>query len=130
MCFKTGKPATVINNCNTSFRNHSEIIPNCAIILSMETPYISGLDTIELGNLAKQWFKWDKLFEIAKKDDSVKEYKLSDEAIHSVIYSLEDEILNSFREYADQLEESRKEVEAFLKGASWALGHKNEPEEF
>lgn len=95
----------------------------------METPlYISGLDSTELSNLAKQWFKWDGLFNIAKNSESVKKYKLSDEAISAVIYSIEDELVESLVEYSNQLEESRKEVDSFMKGASWALDHKKTEE--
>lgn len=108
-----------------SFRNHSEN----AIIFNMETPiYISGLDSTELSNLLKRWFKWDGLFNIAKNSESVKEHKLSDEAISAVIYSIEDELVESLVEYANQLEESRKEVDSFMRGASWALDHKKDEE--
>ena len=127
VCFKQGGLRLLI----TILTHLSEIVPNHAIILNMETPiYISGLDSTELSNLFKHWFKWDRLKEIIKTNEEVKALGLTDEAISTIVYAIEDEIRQSLIEYANQLEESRKELDAFFKGASWVLGHKNEPEEF
>ncbi|MCH2079587.1 hypothetical protein [Prochlorococcus sp. ALOHA_ZT_50] len=62
----------------------------------IKKPYISGLDDNNLSNLLRSWFKHERLTSVSEEDQKI--------------------IREELQEYANQLDESRMEVDNFMDG--------------
>jgi hypothetical protein len=109
----------------------------CSVTGSIEAPYPSGYDDCDHSNLMKTWFKHDGLLEEFKRsykgaekekpewcgdeETPVANYEVSELQASIVISHLEKKIRRELWEFAEQLEESRKEVTAFIEGMEYVI---------
>ncbi len=93
----------------------------------MSIPYIDGLDSLELSNTLREWFKYDglssKVLSIISKNRDKDDYlegseipSLSESQIHRVLNIVENELREVLLPYAHDLEKSRDEVAAYIEG--------------
>lgn len=90
-------------------------------------PSIRGLDDIECSNLCRTWFKYEELFYHVKrivdnnldKSDYFPDFELAEvkeDQIHRVLGIIEDKIRSELFEFAQELEDSTKEVNSYIDG--------------
>lgn len=92
-------------------------------------PYPHGLDDIELSNLMRAYFKWDKLFEDSLKSIEKEEPELFnkhknviEKSIAIAIGSIEDTVRSDLYEYTESFEHFKSKYNAYINGLLDAAG--------